>query len=147
LESNPSDDTKVPVKEIQFPIEYSSSASNLLLGVIIVIYIPLIFAPLVLIPFNLATAGVMSILLLALAFGIYVFKGNPSKKKGVLMISPGDTRIEGKGTPAFVINSKGLSSVNDTTLKSSQASLFETRIAFGNAEDCKKAHDLIKQYY
>ena len=107
MESKPSDDTKVLVKEIQFPIEYSSSASNLLVGVIVVIYIPLILAPLVLIRFNLTTAGVMSILLLALAFGIYVFKGNPNKKKGMLKISPGDTRIEGKGTPAFVINSKG----------------------------------------
>ena len=111
------------------------------------IYVPLIFAPLGLIPFNLATAGVMSVLLLALAFGIYVFKGNPNKKKGMLKISPGDARIEGKGTPAFVLNSKGLSSVNTTTLKSSQASLFETRIAFENADDCKKAHELIKQYY
>ena len=76
-----------------------------------------------------------------------MFKGNPNKKKGMLKISPGDTRIEGKGTPAFVINSKGLASVNATTLKSTQASLFETRIAFENADDCKKAHELIKQYY
>ncbi len=135
------------VKEIQFQVMYSSSASNLLLAVIIVIYVPLIFAPLVLIPFNLATAGVMSALILALAFGIYVFKGNPTKKKGALKISPGDTRIEGQGSPAFVLSSKGLSSVNTTTLKSSQASLFETKITFENESDCKKAHELIKQYY
>lgn len=147
MESKPADVPQVPVKEIGFPVEYSSSASNLLLGVIIVIYIPLILAPLVLIPFNLSTAAIMGALLLALAFGIYIFKGNPQKKKGMLKVSPGDTRIEGKGSPAFVVNSKGLTEVNPTTLKSTQASLFETKIVFGKAEDCKQAHELIKQYY
>jgi hypothetical protein len=147
LESKPTEDQQVPPKEIEFPIVYYSSASNVLLGVIIIIYIPLIFAPLVLIPFNIDTAAVMSILILALAFGIYVFKGNPTKKKGMLKISPGDTRIEGKGMPAFVINSKGLAEINPTTLKSSQASLFETRIVFEKADDCKKAHEFIKKYY
>ena len=138
MEPQTSAEAQGPVKEIQFPVEYSSSASNLLLAVIIVIYIPLIFAPLVLIPFNLATAGVMSALLLALAFGIYVFKGNPSKKKGTLKVSPGDTRIEGHGSPAFVLSSKGLSSVNATTLKSSRASLFETRIVLSKMRTIAK---------
>lgn len=147
LETDHPDESQAPVKEIKFPIVYYSSASNLLLAVVIVIYIPLILAPLVVIPFNIETAGVMSILLLALAFGIYVFKGNPTKKNGMLRISPGDTRIEGRGTPAFVINSKGLGEVNATSLKSTQASLFETRLLFENVEDCKKAHEFIKQYY
>jgi hypothetical protein len=136
-----------PPKEIQFPVEYASTASNLLLVVIIVIYIPLIFAPLVLIRFNLATAGVMSILLLALAFGIYVFKGSPSKKKGMMKISPGDARIEGPGKANFVISAKVLSSVNATTLKSARASLFETKITFANESDCKQALDMTKKYY
>ena len=147
LETRPPEEPQAPVREIQFPIVYYSSASNLLLGVIVVIYIPLILAPLVIIPFNLMTAAIMSILLLALAFGLYVFKGNPQKKKGTLMISPGDARIEGHGSPAFVINSNGLSEVNSTTLKSSQASLFETRLVFEKGEDCKQAHEFIKQYY
>jgi len=147
LEPKTSDEPQSPAKEIQFPVVYSSSASNLLLTIIIVIYIPLILAPLVIIPFNLSTAGIMSVLLLALAFGIYVFKGNPNKKKGALKISPGDIRIEGKSATIFVLNSKGLSPVNPTALKSTQASLFETRIVFENESDCKRALELAKQYY
>ncbi|MHB2037400.1 MAG: hypothetical protein ACYCPW_11770 [Nitrososphaerales archaeon] len=147
MEPKTSDEPQSPAKEIQFPVAYSSSASNLLLSIIIVIYIPLILAPLVIIPFNLSTAGVMSVLLLALAFGIYVFKGNSNKKKGMIKISPGDIRIEGKSAAIFVVSSKGLSSVNPKILKSSQASLFETRIVFENESDCKRAFELAKQYY
>ncbi|MDG6924162.1 MAG: hypothetical protein JRN67_12840 [Nitrososphaerota archaeon] len=141
------EEKRAPAAEILFPIVYYSTASNLLLGIIIVMYVPLIVSPLVLIQFTIETAGIMSILLLALAFGIYVFKGNPSKKKGTLLISPGDTRIEGKNSPAFVVSSQGLTQIEATALKSTQASLFETRILFESAEDCRKAHEFIKQYY
>ena len=147
MESTSPEPTQNTAEEIRFPVEYSDRASNLLLGALVIIYIPLILSPLLLIPFNLATAGIMSVLLLALAFGIYVFRGNPSKKIGVLVISPGDTRIEGKRTSTLVVRSKGLSTVNFNTLISSRASLFETRIVFMSEDDCKKAHELLKQYY
>ena len=134
-------------KEIQFPVQYYSTASNLLLGVIKVIYIPLILAPILIIHFSLATAGIMSGLMLALAFGIYVFRGSPSRRNGVLSISPGDARIEHGGRSTFIINSAGLAEVSETVLRSGQASLFETRIIFQKSEDCAKVRDLIKQYY
>lgn len=134
-------------KEIQFTIEYYSTASNLLLGVIVAIYIPLILAPILIIRFSIATASIMSMLLLALAFGIYVFRGSPSRRKGLLSISPGDARIESSGRHAFVISSTGLSKIRDTILKSTQASLFETRIIFQKAEDCERAREMIAKYY
>lgn len=133
--------------EIHFPVQYYSTASNLLLGVIIAVYVPLILAPVLLIRFNLATAGIMSALLLALAFGIYVFRGSPSRRSGTLSISPGDVRIEHGGRSTFIINSIGLTELSKTVLRSGQASLFETRIIFQKQEDCAKASDLIKQYY
>lgn len=133
-------------KEIQFLIEYYSTASGLLLGVIIAIYIPLILAPILIIRFSIATAGIMSALLLALAFGIYLFRGNPSRRKGLLSISPGDARIESSRRYAFVINSAGLTWTGKTMLKATQASLFETRIVFQKAEDCERARELIAKY-
>lgn len=134
-------------KEIQIPVEYYSTASNILLGVIIVIYIPLILAPILLINFSLATASIMSGLLLALAFGIYALRGSHSIRSGVLSISPGDARIEHSGRSTFIISSAGLREFGQLMLRSTQASLFETRIIFQKPEDCAKARDLIKQYY
>jgi hypothetical protein len=113
----------------------------------IVIYIPLILSPMLVIRFSIATASIMSMLLLALGFGIYVFRGSPSRRKGLLSISPGDARIESSGRHAFVINSTGLSKIHETILKSTQTSLFETRIIFQKAEDCERARDLIAKYY
>jgi hypothetical protein len=135
-------------REVEFPVEYTSTASNILILVLATIYIPLILAPVLIIRFDLTTALVMGILLLALAFGIYVLRGNPSRRDGVLKISPGDARIETKGgKSAFVIRSNGLSVRGPTTLGSSQASLFETKIVFQRQEDCELALQLIKQYY
>lgn len=141
------DDQPDTPNEIQIPVKYYSTASNILLALIIVIYVPLIFAPILLISFNLATASIMSGLLLALAFGIYVFRGSPSIRIGVLSISPGDARIERGGRSKFIVSSAGLTEFERTTLRSTQASLFETRIIFQKPEDCTKARDLIKQYY
>ena len=134
-------------KGIRFPVQYYSTASNLLLGIIVVVYVPLILAPVLLIHFNLTTAGITSSLLFALAFGIYVFRGSPSRRSGVISISPGDVRIEHNGRSTFIINSASLTEASETILRSGQASLFETRIIFQKPEDCSNARDLIKQYY
>jgi hypothetical protein len=148
LISNMADSAGPTPREIEFPVEYTSNASNLLLLVLVVIYIPLILAPLLIIRFDIATALMMGTLLLALAFGIYVFRGNPSKRDGFLKISPGDARIETKGRRStFVIGSKGLSARGPTTLTFSQASLFETKMVFRRQEDCEQALQLIRQYY
>ncbi|MHB1908041.1 MAG: hypothetical protein ACYCQJ_04110 [Nitrososphaerales archaeon] len=134
-------------KQIVFPIEYSSSASNVLIVILFLIFIPLIAAPLVIIPFNLVTAGLMAVLLLALAFGIYVFRGGEGNKKARLTISPGDARVEGSGVSPLAIRSKGLSVVNSKTLRYSSFALFETKLYFANEDDCEKARTLIKSYY
>lgn len=134
-------------ENIKFPVEYFSTASNLLLGVIITIYTMLILAPIFIIRFSIATAAIMVILLSALAFGIYIFRGSPGRRNGLLSVSLGGARLESNGRYAFVIHSAGLTQVGKTVLKATQASMFETRIIFQNAEDCAKAREFVGKYY
>lgn len=132
-------------KEPKFSIEYVNTASNFLIGLIVLLYIPLLVSPFIIIPFNLLTAIMIAALLLALAFGIYVFRGNPSRKKGVLAIAPGDARIERENSSSLNVGSRDLALVDEHTISYRPAVLFETRIRFQNQEECFSAWDLLKQ--
>lgn len=131
-------------KEKEFPIEYVSTASGYLITLIVLLYIPLLVAPFTIIPFNTYTSIVVATLLLGLAFGIYVFRGNLTRNNGLLIISPGDARIEAEGKAPFAVTSKGISQTDEKTLRFCPAVLFETRIRFETFEDCIKAWDMLK---
>ena len=131
-------------EEKEFKVECVNTASDFMIGVIVLLYVPLLVAPFTIIPFNMVTALVMAALLLGLVFGVYVFRGNPTKKKGTLLIAPGDARIGGENSGSFNVGSKGLALADERTLRYRPAILFETRIRFETAEDCIKAWDLLK---
>ncbi|MHB8567476.1 MAG: hypothetical protein ACYC7D_09540 [Nitrososphaerales archaeon] len=124
---------------MRFPVTYSSTASNFLIALIVILYAPLIFAPIILIPFDLVTATVIAILLLALAFGIYVFRGNVSKKHGTLVVSAAGFSIVGKKIEPFRVKSRGVTHVDEKTLGFTTSVLFYNRIYFESSEHCDEA--------
>lgn|SRR5579875_149292 len=129
---------------LQFDIAYSSTASDFLIILILTLYAPLILAPVFLITFDLISASVIAMLLLALAFGIYVFRGNVSRKTGTLTILGPELNIEGKKIKPFRVKSRGVKQVDEKTLRFLTSVLFDNRIHFDTAEQCAKAVQKIR---
>ena len=132
-------------EEKEFKVEYANTASDYLIGLILLLYIPLLVAPLTIIRFNFATSILMAALLLALAFGVYVFRGNPTRRKGTLSISPGDARIHDAKSGSMNIRSNGMALMKEKTLRYRPSLLFETRIRFESEQDWIAAWQLLKQ--
>lgn len=133
-------------EEPHFPITYSSTASNFLIALILLLYSPLILAILLFVRFDIFTASVVAVLLLALAFGIYVFRGNVSKRSGSLVISRPDLRIEGNKIKPFRVKTTGVKQLDEKTLCFITSVLFDNKIHFDSAEQCamavRKIHEL-----
>jgi hypothetical protein len=133
-------------EEPHFPITYSSTASSFLIALILLLYSPLILAILLFVKFDLFTASVVAVLLLALAFGVYVFRGNVSRKPGMLVISGPDLEIQGNKIRPFRVKTSGVKQLDERTLRFMTSVLFDNKIHFDSGEQCsmavRKIHEL-----
>jgi len=147
LTSTEEDAEPSPRNELVFPVRFTSSATNFLLVFVASFYVPLILAPLFIIPLDRTTALLMIGLMIAFACGIYVYKVAPmNKKAGTLVLSPGDFRIESRKMNPLALSAEGMKELDEKTLRFSPTVLFETKIYFESERDCSLALDSLKMY-